>query len=303
MNINRRIPMLTLAACMALTTATAQKTDKKEKDKKKSQTITIVRSGDSDEKITVEVNGDKVTVNGKPVEEYKGGDIEIITGATDVLGMTQLGKLWTPKAPMATGAWDNDKFISWGGNEAFLGVTTEKTADGVRITEVTKESAAEKAGLKEGDIITRIGETTIAEADDVYTAIGKQKPEEKVTITYKRNGAEQTTTATLEKNKHSFGHTFSNQDFMKDFNFDFDTGNGRVVKHGLSRKPRLGLQIEDLEQGNGVKVLDVNAETPAGKAGLQKDDKGDLPAGRCQPDRGHQVSKTRKKSQFIKVSD
>src|SRR5258705_4436293 len=50
--------------------------EKKEKDKEKEKTeirsITINRNGNKDEKIVVEVNGDKVTVNGKPVEEYKG---------------------------------------------------------------------------------------------------------------------------------------------------------------------------------------------------------------------------------------
>ena len=36
-----------------------------------------------------------------------------------------------------------------------LGVITEKTDEGVKIQDITKESGAEKAGLKEGDIITK----------------------------------------------------------------------------------------------------------------------------------------------------
>jgi serine protease Do len=39
---------------------------------------------------------------------------------------------------------------------AFLGVTTEEAKEGAKITNVVKESAAEKAGLKKDDIITKV---------------------------------------------------------------------------------------------------------------------------------------------------
>ena len=271
MNTNWKFAALTLAALISLTTANAQKTDKNEKDKKKAQTITIVRSGNADEKLTVEVTGDKITVNGKPVEEYK-GDVQVITGSNDVF--VRPGRLKTlnvPSAPMAISGFDGDHFFSWG-NGAVLGISMENVEGGAKITEVTKESAAEKAGLKVGDIITKIGDKGVEDADDVSNAICQQKPDDKVNITYKRDGQELTTTATLQKNDHSFGHAFAMADkFDHDFNWNFDNGQGaRAII--ASRKPRLGLQIEDIEDGDGVKVLDVNAETPAGKAGIQKDD-------------------------------
>jgi serine protease Do len=272
MNTNWKFSALTLAALFSLTAVSAQKTDKKEKDKKKTQTITIVRSGDSDEKITVEVVGDKVTVNGKPVEEYK-GDVQVMTGAQDVFARPGRFKALTvPSAPMALSGLDGDHFFALGGNTAVLGISMENAEGGAKVTEVTKESAAEKAGLKVGDIITKIGDKAIEDADDVYEAIHKQKPEDKISITYKRDGQEATASATLLKNEDSFGHTFAMADkFDHDFNYNFNNGQGvRAFSH--SRKPRLGLQIEDLEDGNGVKILEVNAETPAGKAGLQKDD-------------------------------
>src|ERR1700754_2458959 len=123
MNTTWKIPVFTLAALFNLTTVTAQKTDKKEKDKKKNQTITIVRNGNSDEKMTIEVNGDKVTINGKPVEEYKGNDVEVITG-NDVYTWARPGRLnalKVPAAPMAISGLDGDHFFSVGGNSAFLG--------------------------------------------------------------------------------------------------------------------------------------------------------------------------------------
>ena len=40
----------------------------------------------------------------------------------------------------------------------------------------------------------------------------------------------------------------------------------------FKRRPRLGANIQDTEDNSGVKVIQVNPESPAAKAGLQKDD-------------------------------
>ncbi|MEI2740513.1 MAG: PDZ domain-containing protein [Chitinophagaceae bacterium] len=57
-------------------------------------------------------------------------------------------------------------------NRAMLGVTTEKVDEGAesKLT-VTKESAAEKIGLKEGDIITKVDDKKIENPDDLSAAI------------------------------------------------------------------------------------------------------------------------------------
>jgi len=58
-----------------------------------------------------------------------------------------------------------------------------------------------------------------------------------------------------------------------DFNRWLEFSRGGTEGHNFfSRKPRIGLQIQDVEEGTGVKVLDVDEETPAAKAGLLKDD-------------------------------
>ena len=52
--------------------------EKKElKQKKETQEIVIRKNGDKDTKITVEIKGDNVTINGKPISEFKDGDITI----------------------------------------------------------------------------------------------------------------------------------------------------------------------------------------------------------------------------------
>src|SRR5574337_519304 len=51
--------------------------DQSAKEKSETEVITITRKGDKNEKTTVEINGDNITVNGKPIEDFKNGDITI----------------------------------------------------------------------------------------------------------------------------------------------------------------------------------------------------------------------------------
>jgi serine protease Do len=271
MNTNLKMGALALAAVLSLTTATAQ--NKKTRSDRRSQTITIVRSGDrsdTTEKMTIVVDGDKVTINGKPVEDFKDSDVRVITSDQN-FKMIGPGKVWAAprgtRAPMAIAGIDGDNFFSWNSNAAVLGVDTEDGEGGAKITEVTKDGAAEKAGLKAGDIITKVNEFNVADADDLPMAIKKFKPEDKVTISYKRDGREQTASATLQKNKDSFASGFAMT--APSYNFNFDNG---TKGYSFFNRARLGLQVEDLEEGNGVKVLDVNDDAPAAKAGLKKDD-------------------------------
>jgi len=270
MNTNWKTSAMAIVAVFTLTTAAAQKDKKDVEKKRKSITIVTSNDGDSTEKMTIVVDGDKVTINGKPAEDYKGSDVRVITGKEHFKAVAP-GRVWSqgkgPRAPMAIAGVDGDVF-SWNSNSAVLGVSTEDGEGGAKVTELTKDGAAEKAGLKVGDVITKVNEFNVADSDDLPMAIGKFKAEDKVTVTYKRDGKEQTASATLQKNKNSFSNSFAIADH--DFAFNFDNGQGAKA-YGFG-KPRLGLQIEDLEEGNGVKVLDVNEDSPAAKAGLKKDD-------------------------------
>ncbi len=153
------------------------------------------------------------------------------------------------------------------GNEAVLGVLSTSTDKGAAISSITKNSAAEKAGLKKGDVITKVDDEKIDDANDLVEAIGKHKPADKVSITYMRDKKEATTTATLDKNKNgSFVWNNDNNllrnDMMKNFSFDFN-----------NNKPHLGLRVQDVENGSGVKVLNVDDDdSPAAKAGLKEED-------------------------------
>ena len=52
--------------------------EKEDKDKKKEvEQITIIRKSDDKAKTVIEINGDKITVNGKPIEDMKDDDITV----------------------------------------------------------------------------------------------------------------------------------------------------------------------------------------------------------------------------------
>jgi serine protease Do len=233
----------------------------------KSDNIIIHKKGTTTEKITVVIDGDKITVNGKPVDEYKNDKVDIIHG-DDMDPMAMI-------APMPPeGGWKmfGDDFMhEIHSNKAFLGVMTTESDGGAKITEVTKESGAEKAGLKEGDIITKIGDEKVEDADDVYKAVGKLKPNDKVNISYKRAGKETTVPVTLSENKQVRAYSWNNSEGD---NFKFRTRPDSRNYNGFywDDKPRLGIQVQDREDGKGVKVLSVEEEEAAEKAGLKEDD-------------------------------
>ncbi|WP_313307467.1 Do family serine endopeptidase [Epilithonimonas hominis] len=76
-----------------------------------------------------------------------------------------------------------------------------KVGDGVYVTEVTGKSGAEDAGIRTGDIITKIDGTNIGSFADLSFAIGSRRPGDKVTVTYTRNGKPNTVTVTLKDQK------------------------------------------------------------------------------------------------------
>jgi serine protease Do len=263
--------------------------EKTSKDTKKEvEEITIIRKSDDKTKTVVEINGDKITVNGKPIEDLKDdGNITVHRGKYKTMeGLNYYG---TPRTRVGGQGgqsfnWDNgDGFNMFhvDENRAMLGVVTEEATGGVKVTEITDESAAKKAGIKEGDIITKIGDTKIEDPDELSEAVRKHKPGEKVTVTLLRDKKEQKVTAELGKwkgvNSFSYGPG-------KEFKMDMDYNEllapkiqamprmrGQAWSYS-SGAPRLGLSVQDTDDGKGVKVIDVDDESNAAKAGLKEND-------------------------------
>jgi serine protease Do len=259
--------------------------EKEDKDKKKNvEQIIITRNSDSKEKTVVEINGDKITVNGKPIEDLKDGDIKVHRNTYKT--MEGLNAYSVPRTRVGgqNFNWDNGDgfhvFNDADENRAMLGVVTEEAEGGVKVTELTDESAAKKAGIKEGDIITKVGDAKIEDPDALTEAIRKHKPGEKVAITLLRDKKEQKVTAELGKWKGVSAYAFGpNQNFnmdMKNYNELLSPKIQGMPRQNWSWSsggaPRLGLSVQDTDDGKGVKVIEVGEESNAAKAGLKEDD-------------------------------
>ncbi len=68
---------------------------------------------------------------------------------------------------------------------------------GAYITSVTSGSAAANAGLKEGDIITKVDSSTISSSTDLVLAVRSHNVGDTVQVTYNRDGSESTVSVTL----------------------------------------------------------------------------------------------------------
>jgi serine protease Do len=249
------------------------KEEKSEKSKSSSNDEIIIKRKNTskDVKVVVEVKDGEVIVNGKPIEDFDDDNIAVIKRRVPRVAMA------TPSSQFRTYGLNHDGDVyAVSGNAAFLGVSTDEDDGGAKITNVTEGSGADKAGLKEDDVITKINDTKIEDPSDLTKAIGKYKPEDKVTVTYKRDGKEQKATATLGKNKNSYSYSYTMPKgtlapFEPDFNFNWNDD-----MHGLTYafggRPRLGIRAQDTEDGKGVKVLDVADESAAEKSGIKKDD-------------------------------
>ncbi len=261
------------------------------KEKGKHQTIVITRTGESEGKTVIEIDGDKVKVNGKDAKESRDVNVNVTT-----LDMSRPGtfRMTAPGRQAWTMNMNNDGLFFEDENRAMLGVNTEGNEKGAEIITVTKESAADKLGLKKGDIITKVDGKNIESSDDLTEAIRAHKPGDKVAVTYLREGKEQKGNTELTKWKGldvavagrpringRINGTIDGTTFDGEF-LNIDPPTPPAVAYGApgmryersvyGSGRRLGLSIQDTDEGSGVKVLEVEEEGAAAKAGLKEGD-------------------------------
>src|SRR5882672_3239807 len=97
------------------------------------------------------------------------------------------------------------------GGGAFLGVSAEdiskenmgrygmREVRGVGVTQVIKDSPAEKAGLKKDDVILRFDGESVTSTRKLTRLVSESSPDQTVRITISRGGGEQEVSATLSK--------------------------------------------------------------------------------------------------------
>lgn len=136
-------------------------------------------------------------------------------------------------------------------------------AKGVLVSQVNKDSAADKAGIKVGDVITRYDGHDVQNVRHLRDLVAATSPGTAAKIEVMRNGKEETLTATIGKQE---GGTMAAAPSVE--------GADMLSKLGLNVQtltPDLAKQL-GVEAEKGVAITDVNEGSIASLAGLQKGD-------------------------------
>lgn len=266
--------LFTMCLAMGSAAVFAQK-DKVEK--KESREIIIRKNNNVEKKMKIEIDGDKVTVNGKPLSDYNDDDVTVIE--RDLKDGPNV--LFAPGDRGGNFKFFRNDMNDDEGPSTFLGVLTEKTDKGVKVKEVMKATSAEKAGLQNGDVITKVDNKSVSTPDDLVEAVKSHKPGDEVKVYYERNGKKNDTKVKLGERKERM-RTFS-------FNDNGDLGGGgynfkmapmpkmqygpkTFFRYFRNDNAKLGVKVEDAPDNGGAKILSVEEGSAAEKAGLKKDD-------------------------------
>jgi serine protease Do len=135
---------------------------------------------------------------------------------------------------------------------------------GALIGDVVPDSPADKAGLKRGDLVTRIQGQEVRDANDLMNRVALLLPGSKVELTLMREGKEKKFTVTVGKREEEkLASTGSG-------------GEGAVTSLGVAvqdvndaarKQYRLGKRVKE-----GAVVTQVDPEGPAAEAGIREGD-------------------------------
>ncbi len=140
---------------------------------------------------------------------------------------------------------------------------------GVLVSNVRPGSAAEKAGLKRGDIITAINGEKIEDSNVLRNKVAGTMPGTEIKLTVLRRGQQMELSATLDEYNLD---TAANEPSGKDNNpADKGKAGGRLGLSVQSVTPQLAKQL-GLDSASGVVVTDVDPTGPAADAGIARGD-------------------------------
>jgi S1-C subfamily serine protease/photosystem II stability/assembly factor-like uncharacterized protein len=152
--------------------------------------------------------------------------------------------------------------------QVYMGIVGE-TAEpaGAKLTEITKDAPADKAGLKVGDVILKSDDTKVENYDQFVELIRAKKAGDKIKLTVKRDGKEQVIEVTLANRPQAEQPARGN----------FGGGGGGQGRRGgggggttaqATTRPTVGVRFAT----TGLKVETVIGDGPAAQAGMKDGD-------------------------------
>ena len=146
-----------------------------------------------------------------------------------------------------------------------------KDTKGVLVSNVQPDSAADKAGVKRGDIITAINGDAIEDSNNLRNKVAGTQPGTEIKLTVLRDGKQEELTAKLDEFKTQGVKPDENSDENKNSQ-DNSEQNGKL---GLSLQPLTPEIIKQLElpaDSKGLVVTEVDPNGAAAEEGIARGD-------------------------------
>lgn len=119
------------------------------------------------------------------------------------------------------------------------------TNDGIYVKDVDPDGAGAQAGLKEGDVITKLDDRILTKMSELQEYLANKKPGDKVTITYLRNKKPITKAVTLKNAK-------GNTEILKQADMDVLGGNFRAITKEQKDELNINYGLEVIKVNNGA---------------------------------------------------
>jgi len=136
-------------------------------------------------------------------------------------------------------------------------------AEGILIAEVGENSPAEKAGLKQGDVILSLDGSRLDDVADLRNRIAMIPPDTRITLEIIRNGRTKNIETVIGEQPENFSRSARRQ---------INSGNGSILG-------KMGIALQDLtpalanqfgyQKEQGVLIARVAPDSPADRVGLQ----------------------------------
>jgi len=153
-------------------------------------------------------------------------------------------------------------------NSVFLGVKVESLTDqlrkyfdvtegmGVLVSEVIEDSPAQKAGLKAGDVITKVEEREVTNYKDLVRGLNYFDPNDEIEIYFVRDKNKKSVDVTLAEPQDKFEKMMwiDDNDFMHDFDIDLhelediDENEIELKLDELDKKIKIKKEVRDKDE-------------------------------------------------------
>jgi S1-C subfamily serine protease len=238
------------------------------------QLARLVRETPADRqvKIVVSRGGSSETLTATIGTRKDGMNITTGQGRMFTMPDIRIPEFTMPDIPNFQMNWQNPRLGIVGetlGREAqfadFLGVK-----EGVLVKSVAANSAAEKAGIKAGDVIVAVGGTTLDASHTLTEALGTNKPGDMVTLQITSPGQSQrAVTVTLGANPSNASSPYLGISYREVSPRTRFFRNGRGPEPGPFPRPNFPYTQT---VATGAMVRSVSTSSPAASAGLQPGD-------------------------------